>query len=90
MGSVPGFSSLPACNVAVAFLATRVPSKVSRRASWTSQFLDTIFVIVELSFRTKRMVLTTAKGPSTKTRAASCGKYVKVNMAAVTLIVRVK
>lgn len=73
MGSPPAFSCRPSLTMLVASLETRVPSKVSSRASWRRKFLDKTLMIVELSLRMRRTVVKTASGPLTKTRIASCG-----------------
>lgn len=74
MGSLPDFSCRPPLTTPVAFLETRVPSNVSSRASWSRKLRDMIDTRVELSFRTSRTVVKTARGPFTKTRMANCGR----------------
>lgn len=74
IGSLPDFSCRPSLTTSLAFLANRVPSKVSTRASWRRKFREMILTMVELSLRTRRVVVRTAKGPFTKTRTASCGR----------------
>jgi len=80
IGSLPGWSWRPSLSTPVAFLETRVPSKVSNKASCTRKLRERRFTMVELSLRIKRAVVKGAKGPFTKTRIASWGKYVKKNM----------
>jgi hypothetical protein len=41
-------------------------------------------ISVELSLRVRRIVVKAARGPLTKTSTASCGRYVKMNMKAMT------
>lgn len=86
MGSLkfPAFSCRPSERTAVCFLATRTPSNVSTKASWIKKVLLSNVIIVELSDRVKRIVVNAAKGPLTKTRTASCGRYVKMNINAMT------
>lgn len=84
IGSLPAFSCLPSLTMLVASLETRVPSKVSSRASWRRKFRDRTEMIVELSLRMRITVVKTASGPFTKTSTASCGTYVKANMEATT------
>lgn len=73
IGSLPAFNSLPSLTRLVVSLETRVPSKVSSRASWRRKFRDRTEMMVELSLRMRRTVVKTARGPFTKTRIASCG-----------------
>jgi len=41
-------------------------------------------ISVELSLRVRRMVVNAARGPLMKINTASCGRYVKINMKAIT------
>jgi hypothetical protein len=60
------------------------PSKVSRMASSRKRPRVRAFVNVALSDNTSSIVDTTANGPFTSVRIAACGRYVKMNMNAVT------
>lgn len=84
IGSRPGFNSRPSLTIPVALRDTKVPSKVSRSASCRKKLRETTLTMVELSLRMRRTVVTTARGPLTKTRTASCGRYVKKNMPPIT------
>jgi hypothetical protein len=46
--------------------------------------LERIVMRVELSLRVRRAVVKVAKGLLTKTRTASCGRYAKANIPAIT------
>lgn len=74
MGSLPDLTSRPSRTMLMAFLEMRVPSKVSRIDCCRIQFLEIMFVMVELSFNTSRTVEKTARGPLVKTSTASCGR----------------
>lgn len=84
MGSLPERISRPSPTTAVAFLERRVPSKVSRSASWSNHPRATVLMIAELSLRIRSTVVKTASGPLTKTSTASCGRYVNANMLPMT------
>ena len=69
--------------------ATRVPSKVSIRASSTRNDRDKTLVMAELSLSTKMAAEIAASGPLVKAMIAICGTYVKKNIALVTPTPRV-
>ena len=77
-------SCLPSVTISVAFRETRVPSKVFSKASCSRKFLEITEMMVALSLRMSRTVVTTASGPFTNTSTASWGRYVKANMEVTT------
>lgn len=84
MGSLPDLTSRPSRTMLVALREISVPSNVSSIASCKIQLLESRLMIVELSFKTRMTVDTTAKGPLVKTSTANCGRYVKANMPPMT------
>lgn len=74
IGSLPDFNCLPSLTITVEFLATSVPSKVSRRASCKRKLREMMLMIVELSLSIRKAVVKTAKGPLIRTRIANCGR----------------
>jgi hypothetical protein len=86
MGSLkfPDLSWRPSERIAVCLLTTKTPSNVSTKASWIRKVLESSVISVELSLRVRRIVVKAARGPLTKTSTASCGRYVKMNMKAMT------
>jgi hypothetical protein len=81
---LPDFSWRPSARTAVCLLATRTPSNVSSKASCIRNVLERRVIKVELSLSVRRMVVKAARGPLTKTSTASCGRYAKINMKAIT------
>ena len=86
MGSLkfPDLSWRPSDKMAVCLLATKTPSKVSTKASWIKNVLESSVMSVELSDSVNSTVETAARGPLTKTSTASCGRYANMNMKAMT------
>lgn len=74
MGSRPDLSCLPSLTTPEALRDSRVPSKVSSRASCRRKLRDTRLTMVELSLRINRTVVKTARGPLTNIKTASCGR----------------
>jgi hypothetical protein len=62
---------------------------VSTSASFSKKVFESAFVSVELSLRTSRAAEMGASGPDVSASKASCGTYVKKNMADVMLRPRV-
>jgi hypothetical protein len=84
IGSPPDLTCLPSDTRSVHSRETRVPSKVSTRASWMRNVLEMRLMMVELSLRVSKAAEIAARGPLVKAMIAAWGKYAKTNMKVVT------
>lgn len=88
--SDPPFICLPSDTKFVQSFESRVPSKVSTRASSRKKVRDNRLTSVELSLRVSNAADTAATGPEVNAITAICGRYANANMKVVTPIDVVK
>ena len=84
IGSPPALICLPSETRFVHSFESRVPSKVSIRASSMRNVFEMRLIIVELSLSVRSAAEKAATGPEVKAMMAACGRYATTNMKVVT------